>query len=231
MQPISTDEQKLILQELFGPDAEKRANSLSAYFRVYDSLTTSQIHHTVVQIQEPALKSHGDVIGLIRTLKENVQCTRDEIRSLAFPSLSAEPTTSADVDDAINVAVHALIMVDCAAKRDHSDAYEIDGFKPATWQNTERFADFVLRSFPSAHDKGHQRLCLTQEQKGSLKAWKLRKRAGVTFKPTDNLAEHLLYDQHDDTIRLFHHTAFLKAHLRMSATRPIDSGFEESLDM
>jgi hypothetical protein len=67
--------------------------------------------------------------------------------------------------------------------------------------------------------------------KNALKCWKVKKRAHINFLPTDNLAEHMLYDPQDGVVRIFRQIAFLKAHLRLSAHLPINYGITESLQM
>jgi hypothetical protein len=41
----------------------------------------------------------------------------------------------------------------------------------------------------------------------------------------------MLYDPQDGVVRIFRQTAFLKAHLRLSAHLPINYGITESLQM
>jgi hypothetical protein len=43
--------------------------------------------------------------------------------------------------------------------------------------------------------------------------------------------QHLLYDPQDNSVRVFHHTSFLKAHLRLSAALPIDADMAECLKL
>ncbi len=121
-------------------------------------------------------------------------------------------------------------MVDCAVKDNHSVGYEVGGFKPMRWEDSVRLTDFVKEVFP-IHVEDQEKVQAALKEKSSLKAWKLKKRAHVTLMPTNNLAEHLLYDPQDNVVRLFHQTAFLKAHLRLSRSMPIDSGIPECLEM
>jgi len=69
------------------------------------------------------------------------------------------------------------------------------------------------------------------KEKNALKSWKLKKRAHIKFLLTDNLVEHLLYDPQDNIVRIFRQTAFLKAHLRLSASVPIDNEVAQCLEM
>jgi hypothetical protein len=48
-----------------------------------------------------------------------------------------------------------------------------------------------------------------------LKAWKLKDLAGITFKAANNLVDHLLFDPATRIVYLFHHSAYIKAHLDM----------------
>ena len=228
MQPSTLAERKSIVRDLLGSNPEENIASFASYFKLYDSLLDS--NHSVVQIFPPALKSHDDVRRLALRLRVNPQSTRKDFRNNAFPSGSSDSFTLKDKQYAINVAVHLITMVDCDLADRHSEGYEVSGFKPVTWTDEEPFSDFISAVFPrDSHDQ--EKVQEVMMEKNSIKAWKLKKRAHVTLLPTDNLAKHLLYDPRDNVIHIFHHTAFLKAHLRLSAEIPIDFGFEESLKM
>jgi hypothetical protein len=69
------------------------------------------------------------------------------------------------------------------------------------------------------------------KHKKHLKAWKLKKRCNLEFIPTDNITEHLLYDPKTKIVQVFHHMAYLKAHLRRSKDQPIDQPASESLKL
>ncbi|RDW57301.1 hypothetical protein BP5796_12751 [Coleophoma crateriformis] len=141
-----------------------------------------------------------------------------------------DPEAVSDQKRAINLAVQLSFMIDCSEKGRHSEDYEIGGFRPVRWEGSERFIDFVKRTFPiELHDQGKVRMAM--KEKNALKCWKLKKRAHIKFLPTDNFAEHLLYDPHDGVVRIFRQIAFLRAHLRLSAHLPMNYGFAESLQM
>ncbi|OCK75288.1 hypothetical protein K432DRAFT_409162 [Lepidopterella palustris CBS 459.81] len=178
-----------IAQYLFG-----KADEFPAYFRIIDEL------------REPSPVSHEDVLKIVELLKANPRATWTEanprVREQNEPSM-----TTSKINNAINIAVQAIIMVDCAARDRHSTTYEVDNYRPISWELSESFLDF-----------------------NALKAWKLKKRLAVTFRITDDLAEHLLYDSHHNVLYLFHQTAFLKAHLERSRTHlSMDCGLEDSL--
>jgi hypothetical protein len=226
MRLATTTEKQIVTRDLFG--AEDKFRSFSTYFNLYDSLTAPQ--YSTVQLHPSALNSHEDIRRLALELRANPQATREEFRAKTFPQHFANPETLLDQDRAINVAVQLTSMIDCSDKDRHSEDYEIGGFRPVQWGNSERFIDFVGKTFPiNVRDQGKVRTAM--KEKNTLKCWKLRKRAHIKFLPTDNLAEHLLYDPYDNVVRIFRQTAFLKAHLRLSANVPLGCGVAESLQM
>jgi hypothetical protein len=226
MRNATTVEKRSIVRDLFG--AEEKFHSFSTYFKVYDSVTTSQ--YATVQIHPSALNSHDDIRRLAPELRANPQYTREEFRDKNFPQDFKDPETVIDQERAINIAVQLVFMIDCSDKDRHGEGYEVGAFRPVSWDSSERLTDFVRKVFPTdVHDEGKVRTAM--KEKNSLKCWKLKKRAHINFLPTDNLAEHLLYDPQDDTVRIFRQTAFLKAHLRLSANMPLNYGTTESLQM
>ncbi|PQE32169.1 hypothetical protein CJF32_00001767 [Rutstroemia sp. NJR-2017a WRK4] len=226
MRTATTNEKRLIARDLFS--AEEKLHSFSTYFQIYDSLTSPQ--YATVQVHPSALNSHDDIRRLALELRVNPQNTRKEFKNKVFPQPSTDLDTVIDQERAINIAVQLMLMIDCSDKDRHYEGYEVGGFRPVSWDSSERFTDFVRKVFPiDVHDPEKVRTAL--KEKNALKCWKLRKRAHIKFLPTDNLAEHLLYDPRDNVIRLFRQTAFLKAHLRLSANQPIEFGIAESLKL
>jgi hypothetical protein len=152
MQFATTAERKSIARELVGDYAEANINLFSAYFKLYDSLTNPQ--PTVVKIHPPTLTSHDDVWKLALKFRANPHTTRKEFSDQAFHSASTDPSTIIDKEHAINIAVHLTLMIDCADKDRHSKGYEVGGFMPVSWQDSERLTDFVNRVFPmDDHDQ------------------------------------------------------------------------------
>ena len=226
MRIASTAEKRSVVRDLFS--AEDKFSSFSTYFKIYDSLTTPQ--YSTVQIYPTALNSHDDIRRLALELRANPQTTREEFKAKVFPQNFADPETVIDQERVINVAVQLTLMIDCSDKDRHCEDYEVGDFRPVRWDSSERFTDFVRKVFPTdVHDQGKVRTAI--KEKNSLKCWKLKKRAHIKFLPTDNLAEHLLYDPQDGVVRIFRQTAFLKAHLRLSANMPLNCGINESLQM
>jgi len=226
MRAATTNEKRLFTRDLFS--VEEKFPSFGTYFKIYDALTSPQ--YSTVQIYPSALTSHDDIRRLALELRVNPQSTREEFKNKIFNPPSTDLETIIEQERGINVAVQLMLMIDCSDKDRHYEGYEVGGFRPVSWDSSERFADFVRKVFPARiHDQNKVQTAL--KEKNALKCWKLRKRAHIKFLPTDNLAEHLLYDPRDNTVRLFRQTAFLKAHLRLSANQPIELGITESLKM
>ncbi|KAF2420308.1 hypothetical protein EJ08DRAFT_550934, partial [Tothia fuscella] len=130
----------------------------------------------------------------------------------------------------INVAVQAMIMVDCAARDWHAHTHVMGSYRPTSWAVNESFLGFVERSFPPSLDMDEEAISDALDESNALKAWKLKKRLGIEITPTDNLAHHLLYDPRHNKLYVFHHVAFLKAHLELSAdTLGVGCKIKESL--
>ncbi|KAM0312771.1 hypothetical protein ACHAO8_006052 [Botrytis cinerea] len=224
MRLATSTEKRLIAKDLF--NAEEKLDTSSTYFQIYDRLTSPQ--YAAVQVHPSALNSHDDIRRLALELRTNPQSTREEFKVKVFPQISTDAEILIDQERAINVAVQITLMIDCFDKDHHYEGYRVGDFRPVSWDSSERFADFVKKVFPiDVHDQEKVRTAL--KEKNALKCWKLRKRAHIKFFPTDNLAEHLLYDPQDNVVRLFRQTAFLKAHLQLSASQPIELGIAESL--
>ncbi|RDW72594.1 uncharacterized protein DSM5745_07766 [Aspergillus mulundensis] len=119
-----------------------------------------------------------------------------------------------------------MFMLDCSLKDKYSKNFEVGNYSPARWEANEPFVSYVERSIPIRPGQFD-----ANRHKKVLRAWKLKKRYQLQFRPTDNIMEHLLYDPLTRTVHVFHHTGYLKAHLRRSKDQPIDQQASESLKL
>lgn len=144
-------------------------------------------------------------------------------------SLPDEGVSTRDKDDATRAVVRIGFMLDCSLKDKYSEGFEVGGYVPAKWELTEPFDSFVQRAvLRSSNDILNPSFI---EYKKDLKAWKLKKRHKLKFRPTDNIMEHLLYDPETRVVKIFHHTSYLKAQLARSIDQPIDLDAHSSLKM
>ncbi|KAK7213150.1 hypothetical protein V2G26_020328 [Clonostachys chloroleuca] len=146
----------------------------------------------------------GDAVNL---LKSSPHITKNEAVQRLNNNNGTAPLKPNALDD-LNLAVNMVIMVDCDPFKSHTRGFSIVDYSPKSWQPEETYLAFVKRSFPAdpKPSKGVQK---------SAKAWKLKKKLGVKFLPTDDLDKHLLYDSKDPPcVYLFHQVGFLKAQLK-----------------
>ena len=64
--------------------------------------------------------------------------------------------------------------------------------------------------------------------KKALLARKLKKVAGLTFRGTDDLRNHFKLDHKTGVVEVFHHTSFLKEHLRLTKDGNYDASRSDS---
>ncbi|KAH9207028.1 hypothetical protein DL95DRAFT_469065 [Leptodontidium sp. 2 PMI_412] len=94
-------------------------------------------------------------------------------------------------------------------------------------------SDFITEKFPTSDypnindtdENGNKGV----HMRTALNAKKLKKRANITFRPTDDLRSHLKFDTRNGTVAIFHHTAFLKEHLRLTRDQRKNLSVAESL--
>jgi len=110
------------------------------------------------------------------------------------------------------------------------EGFDVDGYSPARWEANEPFVTYLQRAIPKSHNQQGSGFEI-QRYKKTLRAWKLKERYKLQFRPTNNILEHLLYDPITRVVKVFHHTAYLKAHLKQSLDQPIDLDVYESLKM
>lgn len=176
--------------------------------------------------------THTDILQAVQSLKDNPSITKAKAINDLSNNIDAA-NVRPEAEPIINLAVQSMIMVDCSAKHHHAADFSLGGYRPVSWHTDETFFDFVNRSFPSGHDRSAERLRDALRNKSSMKAWKLQKRLGMSFRGTDNLAEHLLFEPRDNCLYLFHHAGFLKAHLErfQQDARALDRSLMESLKL
>jgi hypothetical protein len=106
------------------------------------------------------------------------------------------PPSQANRDRSINLAVRVMVMVNCSAHHQSSGLLE-QGPYQVPWRSDVSFSQFIADIFPvtdhpSLNDDGTGSSFGT---KTALTARKLKKRAGLKFRPTNDLRRHLMLDQ------------------------------------
>ena len=197
-----------------------------AWSRTYDDLVTRRKTRIGPPTAIPVLLD-SQVLEIAGLLKSNPRWTRIEALS-KLPRGSKQEFSDEDVENALDIAVQAMLMIDSVATRGHAADFRLGGLRPKCWASNDSFVQFLESSFPKAVD--FSRISSVMEDQDSLKSWKLAKKLKITFKGTNNLADHLLYDSRYNTLYLFHHVAWLNAHLGgLAYELPFDCSMETAV--
>ncbi len=170
--------------------------------------------------QKSGLTSHEDLMKIIMELKSKPEVTREEILEKLFTDRPAR----SDQERAINIAVRVMLMVNCSTSRQSSVLLE-HGSQQVPWRGDIPFSEFITSIFPKTDHPSIDQI------KDNLRATKLRKRAGIRFEPTDDLRNHLKLDRKRAVVEIFHHTAFLKEHLRLTRDQPRNMSVADSIKL
>jgi hypothetical protein len=165
-----------------------------------------------------ALKTHEDLFWAIATLKSHPDASKTEFYQLAFPRQDGEPPPDpADLLNATALVVKALLMVESSALHHSSNRLEKGTFR-IYWKDDVAFSKYLQDLFPI---ENHPVLSYADsdfflEMKSELRATKLKKHLGISFRATHDIRNHLYFDRKENVLEIFHHTAFLKEQLRVT---------------
>jgi hypothetical protein len=194
-----------------------RSTVLGKYFEFYKDLTGAY-ESDIKYGEKPGLNSHEELFEIINELKLNPDLTRGELLDNLFPERPAR----SDQERALNLAVRVMLMVNVSASRRSSDLLE-HGSHQSPWRNDVGFSQFLTDAFPKTD---HPSIAQIKE---NLRAKKLKKTAGLRFQPTDDLRNHLRLDRKGAIVEIFHHTAFLKEHLRRTKDECLSVSASDSI--
>lgn len=210
----------------------QRSKRLMRFFDHYRCLTRSYESDSGPG-QQHALSTHEDVLKIIQELKSDPDVTRSQFADRFFMHRPGRrPPHVQDQERAINLAVRAMTMINCSAQWQSYDLLEFGAYQ-APWRSDDTFSQFItdvfpMSDFPTLNDADNGS---SLNMKASLMAKKLKKRAGLKFRPTDDLRSHLRLDRKSGVVDIFHHTAFLKEHLRLTKGRPHNLSVREFLEL
>ncbi|KAL2802181.1 hypothetical protein BJX63DRAFT_438120 [Aspergillus granulosus] len=228
MIPPNDEEKENITRGLLLEDSKGAYKAFPAYFKLYESIfCPAEEHDTIIQIHNPAFDCHDDIIKCARRLRANPMLTREELARIL--SLN-QAVSERDCQNAIQSVIRVAFMLDCSLKDKYLPNYKVGGYSPARWEAGEPFIAYIKRAISRSslpQESGFE----VYKHKNDLKAWKLKKRCHLQFLPTDNIIEHLLYNPKTRIVRVFHHTAYLKAHLRRLKDKPISLDASASLKL
>ena len=236
MFPPSQMEKNEIAKQLLGSELpDGSADTIfKAYFDYYASVVCPSTHgDALVGIDNPALQSHASLLRYIKSLQSNPSLSRDDFLAASLPAGDILPK---EKDYVATVATKVAFMIDCSSKDYYSEGFRArqDGLRLVKWEANQPLVDFMEQIFlPDVTQTAAQQEEIGEMLMGKkvLKAWKLIRRYRIKIKPTNNLLEHLLYDPRERTLHVFHHTSFLRAHLKRSKNESLELDFSKSLEL
>lgn len=169
---------------------------------------------------------------MIQTLKSDPDIPRSQLTKKCFThyhSGSSGPQHD-DQERAVDLAVRAMFFINCSAQHQsfHLLEHNADRLK---WRDDVTFSQFFSEAFPMTDHPSldDNETTLPVIVKKALLARKLKKVAGLTFRGTENLRNHLKLDHKTGVVKVFHHTSFLKEHLRLTKDGKYNADLSESL--
>lgn len=191
----------------------KRWKRLKPFFQFYKACTASYVPELLIG-NSPALKCHEDLFSVISLLKSKPTSPREALMEEYFSLRGdgSQPEES-DMHRAFNLAFKIMTMVTCSGESQPADLFD-GGSEPVEWRNEDSLAQFLesafpIRDHPTLNEKDETEIDI----KSQLKASQLQNIAGLKFRGTDNLGDHLRMNQETGVVELYHHTSVLKEHL------------------
>lgn len=211
----------------------QRSKRLARFFEYYRDIVAS--YETESRHGEKgALSSHDDLFRIIKELRDDPVVTREELSHRLFGATSTSSILKSDQEHAINLAVKTMVMVNCSSQSLSPDFLE-HGIFQVPWRSDVAFSQFIVDIFPMTDHPGFSHdddtIAFSVDMRTSLTARKLMKRAGLKLKPTEDLRNHLKLDRKAGVVELFHYTAFLKEHLRLTKDQPSNMSVADQLKL
>ena len=207
----------------------QRRTRLQRYFKYYAELTASYDPDTGLG-ELPALQSHEDLLEIIRQLKLDPETTRVALATKIYGASGVRAPPVEDQERAINLAVKVMVMVNCCAERQSSGLLEHGAYQ-TPWRGENTFCQFIQDMFPKTDNPtiNADESTPPLDMKTALTARNLKKQIGLKIRPTDDIRRHLKLDRTEKIVDVYHHTAFLKEHLRLTKDKPPDMSVSDSL--
>ena len=181
----------------------------------------------------------GDLLRAVNTLRsplDPMNQSRCTLFKRAFEDRS-EALGEALQSQIFDLAIKISCMVGCELQNPMEGFLE-QGLQRPRWKQDECLGDYIDRILPTV-DTGFGSLgtalnesSADQEIRDKLKADNLKTTIDIDFYPTDDLTTHLTLERRRGrpVLKIFHHTAFLKEHLRSTKeaekTSPVRPQFD-----
>ncbi|KAJ0323122.1 hypothetical protein COL5a_008340 [Colletotrichum fioriniae] len=191
---------------------------LEPYFQYYREITASYVSDAFPPDEVQALRSHDDLHDIIVLIRSKPEARLQELTEEYFLKRQEDKSTvPEDEKQAFSLALRAIMMVSCSCEG------QAGGSESSIWKNEQSARKLVLTMFPVRdHPDLNEPDDSLPDIMSALKATRLKKVAGVSFRGTDDLRNHLRLDPKTGIIELYHHTAFLKECLKASKEADVE---------
>lgn len=186
-----------------------RSKRLAKFWAWYKEFTGGYVPDLLTE--DSALRTHGDLHAIIKLIKTKPDATRAFLTREYFAERSNK-LSLADQEQAFNMAIAVLMMVNCSRPGHSFELLEHGSFQ-SLWRKDVPASQFVSEVFVAAEHPYFDKQTQTTDKidfESMLAAKVLKKRAGLRFQGTTDLRHHLALNRKEGVVEIFHHTAVLK---------------------
>ncbi|KAI0403226.1 hypothetical protein F4802DRAFT_572772 [Xylaria palmicola] len=206
----------------------QRYRSIRRYYQFCEAILRpdpldESLNTKFIEDSDPHLK-------VIFNIRSNPDIRRKELINIIWGTNSTVSLTA--MSATIDRAVRIMLMVDCTPSYQPTGRLE-EGQLRLPWDDELPLSKFLEEALPR---KQHHVLSFANDPqlkkfKGELRADRLKKRLGVTFRGTSDLRDHLRlsYTSRGMIVNVYHHAGFLKEQLILTKTTPCGASFAQSI--
>jgi hypothetical protein len=191
-----------------------RQNSLNAFWELFDSMTRAYKHEDIAC--NKAINSHSDVLDIIKSIKGDRTASQQQLLSKMFQSCgqAGQPPRPTEQKRAFDISAGVLLLMDFNVLHDLAN---VSGsiISPIPWRDEVSVDDFVKEAFHDETPPANVNRMLVE-----IKAKKLVKDAKIRLEPTNDLRRHMVLDQKEKVVWVFHQTTALREMLMSSDNDP-----------
>jgi hypothetical protein len=192
-----------------------RSHSLITFWNLYKRMTDAYSPERLGR--RPALSSHETLFTIIQKIKGQQTLPRNALLRECFEGSEEsadKPPTLNDQNRAFNIAASILLLMDFGVL--HDPANSSDGGIPNNyWRGGLSMSDFVRETFPrdpTPHNAGNKLASLT--------AMQLKKVGKLRLKATNDIRRHLVLNQEERVVWIFHQDSVMREILRTTESDP-----------
>jgi hypothetical protein len=155
----------------------------------------------------PALRNHSDLMNIVRFIKSQPNCPRQQLTDSYFAKYGSPQTPNVDRNRAFDLGISVLVLLPCTSKNQYYD--RCSSAPLITWKDYQSARDLIEVTIPAAKPLSRREVCLITQK---LSTERLRDRR-IEIRSTDDLSRHLKHDVEANIVYVFHQAGFLKEHL------------------